>query len=503
MPEESRHEHEQDHARKARHEATRTSGDLNGRAVPVPPTLYSTGLVGDPRLNGRGNQPVKNAVMQRVQRTYGNRAAQRAIAIQRTPPNAPPASTTAAPSSTTATTGDTARAVQWEMPMELGTATTHAEAAIGLIQIGERLTQLRDALEPDEAASLAPDQRAVTMLLNDIPRDTNPLTAQDMIPVNLAMSMVMRHYNELTQTLRDRTLRAFRSLMAVTEGTNGRTEVQQEALAEELHNAFISNNTSRISQVRSAISTLNDYKEKADRVVTWAQRASSAVGSARGTAFLEAVSSRSEQLGTGIGHIQNFLTAAQAVTTLSGIDGQAISPMHNSIGQMRAALGGIDLAMNLAKGVPLIGTLWSDYYRPMTEACLNILSRIATIQDRQTRWFARLDFSTRSGNGVPTIRPEHLSAFPGGQPILNYMYEVVNNGEPQMNQTIERFFIQHRNLFNAAEPHDQLQTESDFHWYNPFSWGSEDRSPRLGEWIQRNRNTIWSALYGDMPHNMR
>ncbi|HYO50897.1 MAG TPA: hypothetical protein VEW94_13685 [Chloroflexia bacterium] len=41
---------------------------------------YSNSLVGDARLNGRGNQPVKATVMRQMQRKYGNQAVQRQIA---------------------------------------------------------------------------------------------------------------------------------------------------------------------------------------------------------------------------------------------------------------------------------------------------------------------------------------------------------------------------------------------------------------------------------------
>lgn len=38
---------------------------------------YPTSLLSDARINGRGNQPVRTAIMQRLQQTYGNRAVQR------------------------------------------------------------------------------------------------------------------------------------------------------------------------------------------------------------------------------------------------------------------------------------------------------------------------------------------------------------------------------------------------------------------------------------------
>jgi hypothetical protein len=47
--------------------------------LPAPATLaaYSPSLLGTPTLNGRGNAPIRIAMMQRAQQTYGNRALQR------------------------------------------------------------------------------------------------------------------------------------------------------------------------------------------------------------------------------------------------------------------------------------------------------------------------------------------------------------------------------------------------------------------------------------------
>lgn len=56
--------------------APREQGNLEGLYAPQLP-LSALQLLGDPRLNGRGNRPVKTAVMQQMQRTYGNRATQR------------------------------------------------------------------------------------------------------------------------------------------------------------------------------------------------------------------------------------------------------------------------------------------------------------------------------------------------------------------------------------------------------------------------------------------
>jgi hypothetical protein len=55
------------------------TGEQMGLAGPATAPDYPVALLGNPRLNGRGNQPVKTAVMQRMQRTYGNRTVQRML----------------------------------------------------------------------------------------------------------------------------------------------------------------------------------------------------------------------------------------------------------------------------------------------------------------------------------------------------------------------------------------------------------------------------------------
>ncbi|HYO49524.1 MAG TPA: DUF4157 domain-containing protein, partial [Chloroflexia bacterium] len=59
----------------------------------------SSSLLGDPRLDGRGNGPVRAAMMQRMQQTYGNRAVRRTLQLQRAIQAANPTgdTTTAAP----------------------------------------------------------------------------------------------------------------------------------------------------------------------------------------------------------------------------------------------------------------------------------------------------------------------------------------------------------------------------------------------------------------------
>jgi hypothetical protein len=64
-------------------------------------------MLADPRLNGRGNGPVRTAVMQRMQQSHGNRALRRALHhLQRAPDPANAPTATTAPTATAAPTED-------------------------------------------------------------------------------------------------------------------------------------------------------------------------------------------------------------------------------------------------------------------------------------------------------------------------------------------------------------------------------------------------------------
>jgi hypothetical protein len=67
-------------AQRAEHPSAQHAAGLQGLAAPGLAPSYSNSLVGDARLNGRGNQPVKATVMRQMQRKYGNQAVQRQIA---------------------------------------------------------------------------------------------------------------------------------------------------------------------------------------------------------------------------------------------------------------------------------------------------------------------------------------------------------------------------------------------------------------------------------------
>jgi hypothetical protein len=84
VAEDSTLEHDERHkSQRIAHPHAETSGGPDVLPVSEATPAYQGLLPGDPRLNGRGNQPMNIAVMQRMQQTYGNRAVQRRLANNR------------------------------------------------------------------------------------------------------------------------------------------------------------------------------------------------------------------------------------------------------------------------------------------------------------------------------------------------------------------------------------------------------------------------------------
>jgi hypothetical protein len=77
MAEDTGHATEQQHRHQPPTPVSAPGVSAEALALPVP--TVSFGMLGDPRLSGRGNGPVRAAVVQRMQQSFGNRATGRMI----------------------------------------------------------------------------------------------------------------------------------------------------------------------------------------------------------------------------------------------------------------------------------------------------------------------------------------------------------------------------------------------------------------------------------------
>src|SRR5215212_4283331 len=69
--------------RSADHVAAEPARETDLQANAEIPFVYSPTMLGDSRLDTRGSEPVRNAVMEKAQKTHGNRSVQRFLQAQR------------------------------------------------------------------------------------------------------------------------------------------------------------------------------------------------------------------------------------------------------------------------------------------------------------------------------------------------------------------------------------------------------------------------------------
>lgn len=388
----------------------------------------------------------------------------------------------------------------WSVPFGGGTASTNQQVLQGLLVILQEISQLQSQFDDGEYEDEFNEK------FRSIRRMSEQFQGEGEIDL-IQAGLLNMWGDELTEFHRQKMgiLRG-RLSRGLTDFTinPGDTSALESQLAEELHYGFIEGSEDQIGSIREAVEKLSEYNERVQQVLGYARSAASRLNAARTANAIERAIGGSEALGSLAGKVTNVLTAAHSLATISGLDNQAVGSAQNSINQFSAAMEGVDLAMNLASGIPLLGQLWSQWYKPMIDAIVPMLRTIARADDRTGRNLALLDWieANEAGAQAPRIPRELRQYFPGGQPVLNFMYALVNGGDASPTPAVEAFFLEHRDLFNAGmDERRQLEREGP-DWYNPFSWREEERLTNLMSWIRRNSNTVWSMLYGDLPHSL-
>ena len=390
------------------------------------------------------------------------------------------------------------------MPFGFGDAQNLTEAKFGLLRMHDHLGELIGWVAESENQEVQNRQNQVMTLLRGLPQE-GAISTTDRGVLNLLSTSTETYYSEKLRQ------GAERLISAVSEWMTVDTSVQQEMIDEALHNEYIraTPNLETLAKLKKLKESLNEYKEKADDIVTWGQRAAWMIGEAKSMAHIEAIEKKLGSVGKVLEKAGNMLQAAEIISELSaaaGKGGAEAGSLQAGIGQMRTAMKVADLAVGtIGKAVPVFGVLWSKYYKPLTEACLKLVEKIATIEDLQMRELQLFDWweKNRKAGATPKIDPLFSKHFPGGQPVLDYMYPLVNGETPTMTPQVEEYFVNHKAIFNINQDEkDKIVTESTSHWYNPFSWGSPEKSPNLAGWLQKNRQTVWAQLYGKLPHTL-
>ena len=384
----------------------------------------------------------------------------------------------------------------WHMPFDLGVARTTTEAALGLLEMIGRFERFEQTSEDLQASA----HQAIAGLRDQLAnfREPGPLTPLQVGDLTIVGGFAEAAHRQLMETFTSRLAEAFSWFQPRD------TSDEEAELAEKLHFAFIEGEGERrISEIAETIGKLKEYTEKAKSVCEWAGRAQVIV---RQAARFEQLAHVAGEASEQAGRVQSMLNLADSISVFAGRSGSRPGDVQNSISRFRAGLRVIDFTVGtIGSKVPLFGQLWSNYYLPVTEAILNQIQSIARYTDTEVRQLAELDWTSQGGRGnqPPVIERGDLSRFPGGQPVMDFMWRLMHDQEPEMTRSVEDFFIGFREQFGAGlGEREQIEVESHSHWYNPFSWGARPTAPQLTGWLSRNRDRVWMQLYGALPHNV-
>jgi hypothetical protein len=380
----------------------------------------------------------------------------------------------------------------WQMPFELGPVQDRGTARSGITAIQAQIGKSRQDLEGAEIAQLDSDLKALGTLASQIPGDA-ALTGQDVTLLSGISALVEQNDKSRLANVQNRLAQTLEGLSSL--------DIAEDRINEAIHNAFAEGEKDELAELKETVEKVHSFNEGAHKVIDWSKSAAGALKLVKTFEELEKLAEWSKQGGELVEHIGQIMDAADALATLAGKHNVAGGEMQASIRQLRAGYQLLDVGLGLVKNVPLLGTLWSKWYYPLAKACLDGLMKITRLVDKSER--DSIVYAPRGPTGAPIIPEKAASYFPGGQPVLNCMFALVNGGMLVLTPEVEEYFIKNAELFNIGQAKDdEIEVKSDSHWYNPFSWGSRERAPNLKEWLPGNADKVWTQLYGNLPHNL-
>jgi hypothetical protein len=175
------------------------------------------------------------------------------------------------------------------------------------------------------------------------------------------------------------------------------------------------------------------------------------------------------------------------------------------INKLQAGFDAVDYlaGMKLFKNLP-ITTLWNKYYSPLVDKCTNMLREPARKVDFKGRSYGAIiaDWQDDRG-GLPTLPDELLEYFPGRQPVLNYMWRVMRAGSADdvmkvpLSKEVKNFFKTRPHILNAIREKGVEKLPVNENWIR-----SDEVKSVLREYLARNREMVWTMLYGVIPDDL-
>lgn len=377
--------------------------------------------------------------------------------------------------------------------------TTRDQVALFLTAAKLKIERLKTKMEPADDTGIVSMVSAIDAQKKKF-TGSDALTAADVVDMDIFAKLARFSLDSVLDKISDEIKATLEPLK--DKADPDKLDGLKTDVAEEMHEKFMEGNEDALAHLREVLEELNHYKEIVSTFTPWVEGTIKILAGAHTIEMIERFAHGSEYLFKGVNILRGVLDAGKAVQM--ALTHAGASGMEAELQNFELALDVIDVTMTFAEAVPLVGTLWTFYYKPLTKACIRMLHQIAKARDKEIRDLTLAEWMSqpRPDGATPLIPKEVMRFFPGGQPVLDVMYPAVNGRGISMNSAAEQFFLSKRDLFNAGA-RGQMESQSNWHVFDPWSWGAPDTSPNIVSFLEDNKDSVWSMLYGNMPHALR
>lgn len=386
-------------------------------------------------------------------------------------------------------------------PFNYGKATTYEEMTTILNTMAVDLNTAAESFGSNkEAANVKKALDKIDELLYTSIRRSGDIIESDADAFMRATPYFYDTLKAIVQPTRDDFVKAMQQFQADTSKLTG----TQRELAEALHFAFVGNADESVAKkLKGSLDAVEKYKKEVDDVISDARTLEKYVGYVELPKFVEKIEKASTKFGKFTGKIGNMLQAADLMLSFSD---NVPSENLQMINQFQNTINAIDFGMGFVKQVPALGMMWSKYYKPLTDQCIKQMTIIAKAQDAKERQYGALigKTSKRDPSGAPVIPKEALGSFPGGQPVMNYMWPLVNGQRPaQMEPEALNWFEENAERLNRIAGDGEVKMDiSGPELTDPTTWLDETKVYKLEPFLQQHQSTVWAMLYGDLPKDI-
>ena len=397
-----------------------------------------------------------------------------------------------APAAQQATGGN---AATWNAPFDLGSADNTGDATRDLVDIKAKIQEW-------DGVGYQPEMQVVAAAID---KQLNALTGNRQLTAPEVQTLTAVGLMA-AQATRDACQNLVNAIAAELDKYTGvEAQAGLDAVSEMLHQEFRKGDGSnKIADLEKMFKDAGEFTEKVKKYVGYASQTKSVIKAA---AKLEEVSKGLEAFKSKLGDVESTLNIASDILTLAGRVGEKPSGTANDINQFKAGLDIVGFVISKSN-VPIIGQWWTGYIKPCAELALEKLQKLDDMIDASTRENLAEEWWEHASKGMqaPSITDSGLNGvllakvFPGGQPMLDFLWSFYRGNPPDAAPSaVAKEFLKFRKQFNAGLPDDE-QLQTDAAWYNAWDAFGDEKSPNLMSWVGKNKDYVWAAEYGSLPH---